>query len=144
LRFSYECFLRKLEVFIRKIGFVGMFDIDFYSSDSQYYFGELNLRIGGSGFAIINSGVNLPEMFCRTLLGKSISEMKKEITSQSTYTNERTCMENWYDGFITNREFFSILKSRGISAVNCKHDKYPELIFWLKIIKKLFLPRKKR
>lgn len=142
-RTSYECLLRKLEVFVRNIGFVGMFDIDFYFSDGQYYFSELNLRIGGSGFAIINSGVNLPEMFCRTILGKSIGDMKKEIISQSTYTNERTCLDNWYYGFTTNREFYSILKSRGISAVRCKHDKYPELIFWLKIFKKVFLPRKK-
>lgn len=141
-RSSYESLLGIMEVFIRKIGFVGMFDIDFYRSDGQYYFGELNLRIGGSGFAVINSGVNLPEMLCRTLLGKSTGDMKKEITSQSTYTNERTCLENWYYGFITNREFFSIMKSRGISAVKSKHDRYPEFILWLKIIKKIFIPHK--
>ena len=141
-RSSYESLLGIMEVFIRKIGFVGMFDIDFYRSDGQYYFGELNLRIGGSGFAVINSGVNLPEMLCRTLLGKSTGDMKKEITSQSTYTNERTCLENWYYGFITNREFFSIMKSRGISAVKSKHDRYPEFILWLKIIKKFFIPHK--
>lgn len=143
-RSSYERLLGKMEAFVRKIGFVGMFDIDFYSSEGLYYFGELNLRIGGSGFAVIYSGVNLPEMLIRSLQGKSIDDMKKVITSQSNYINERVCMENWYAGFMTLREFLSILKSRGISAVNCKHDRHPELIFWLKNIKKLFLPHKKR
>lgn len=142
-RTMYEGLLLQFEEFIRKIGFVGMFDIDFYRSDGIFYFGELNLRIGGSGFAVINSGVNLPEMLVRTLQGKSIEDMKKEIDCSSTYTNERICMETWYDGFLTNQEFFSILKSRGISAVKSKHDKFPELIFWLKSIKKYFILRKR-
>ena len=142
-RTKYESLLQKFEEFIRKIGFVGMFDIDFYRSDGIYYFGELNLRIGGSGFAVINSGVNLPEMLVRTLQGKSIDDMKKEIDCSSTYTNERICMETWYEGFLTNQEFFSILKSRGISAVKSKHDKFPEFIFWLKSIKKYFILRKR-
>lgn len=142
-RTMYESLLLKFEEFIRKIGFVGMFDIDFYRSDGIFYFGELNLRIGGSGFAVINSGVNLPEMLVRTLQGKSIDDMKKVIDCSSTYTNERICMETWYDGFLTNQEFFSILKSRGISAVKNKHDRFPELIFWLKSIKKYFILRKR-
>lgn len=142
-RTMYESLLLKFEEFIRKIGFVGMFDIDFYRSDGIFYFGELNLRIGGSGFAVINSGVNLPEMLVRTLQGKSIDNMKKVIDYSSTYTNERICMETWYDGFLTNQEFFSILKSRGISAVKNKHDRFPELIFWLKSIKKYFILRKR-
>ena len=142
-RTMYESLLQKFEEFIRKIGFVGMFDIDFYRSDGIFYFGELNLRIGGSGFAVINSGVNLPEMLVRTLQGKSIDDMKKEIDCSSTYTNERICMETWYEGFLTNQEFFSILKSRGISAVKSNHDKFPEFIFWLKSIKKYFILRKR-
>jgi biotin carboxylase len=139
----YESLLQKFEEFIRKIGFVGMFDIDFYLSEGEFYFGELNLRIGGSGFAVINSGINLPEMYVRTMQGKSIENMKKEIDSIATYTNERVCMENWYAGFLSNHDFYSILKNRGISAVKSKNDRYPELIFWLKSIKKYFILRKK-
>jgi predicted ATP-grasp superfamily ATP-dependent carboligase len=142
-RSSYENLLKKFEAFVRKIGFVGLFDIDFYRSEGLYFFGELNLRIGGSGFAIIKSGINLPEMLVRNLMGKSLEGMKKEITTQSTYTNERICIENWYAGFLTHREFFSIFRCRGISALSCKQDRHPEFIFWMKAIKKLFLPRKK-
>ena len=132
-----------MEEFVRKSVFVGLFDIDFDRSEGLYFFGELNLRIGGSGFAIIKSGINLPEMLVRNLMGKSLEGMKKEITTQSTYTNERICIENWYAGFLTHREFFSIFRCRGISALSCKQDRHPEFIFWMKAIKKLFLPRKK-
>ena len=140
---GYEKLINSFKQFIREIGFVGMFDIDFYFSDEIFYFGELNLRIGGSGFAIIKKGVNLPEMHVRTLLGKSIDGMKREITDSSTYTNERICTENWFEGHLTNNEFFSLIKSSDISAVKSKHDKIPEFIFWLKTIKKIIILHKR-
>ena len=140
---KYSSLVSAFKSFVQRIGFVGMFDIDFYLSEGQYYFGELNLRIGGSGFAVISSGVNLPEMLVRTLLGESIDGMKKEITASAAYTNERICMENWYAGFLTTQEFFSILRKRGISVVKCSQDRYPELIFWLKSIKKYFIIHKR-
>ena len=140
---GFENIIKSFEQFIKEIGFVGMFDIDFYYSDGLFYFGELNLRIGGSGFAIIKKGVNLPEMYIRTLLGKSIDGMKRKITDSSTYTNERICTENWFEGHLTNHQFFSLIKSSDISAVKSKHDRIPEFIFWLKTIKKIIILRKR-
>lgn len=140
---KYESLIKDFKLFIQRIRFVGMFDIDFYLSEGQFYFGELNLRIGGSGFAIINQDVNLPEMLIRTLLGKSIDNMKKEITDTATYTNERICMENWYAGYLSNLDFFSLVKDTDISAVHCKHDRKPELVFWLKVLKKYFILHKR-
>ena len=136
---GYEDLIKLFELFIREIGFVGMFDIDFYRCEGLYYFGELNLRIGGSGFAVISQGVNLPEMHIKSLLGKNIDGLRKEITSSVTYLNERICTENWFEGHLTNHEFFSIFKSSDVSAIKCKHDRKPEFIFWLKTIKKYFI-----
>lgn len=133
---KYEELIKKFEMLIQSIGFVGMFDIDFYKSKNLFYFGELNLRIGGSGFAIIKKGVNLPEMHIRSLLGKSLENMKIKLTSSGKYSNERICIDNWFDGYLTNYELLSILKSSEISVVNCKRDIIPVIIFWLKIIKK--------
>ena len=136
---GYEKLIQAFKMLIREIGFVGMFDIDFYRSDGQYYFGELNLRIGGSGFAVISQGVNLPEMHIRSLLGKTTEGLKSDITGSATYLNERICTENWFEGHLTNHEFLSILKSSDVGAIKCKHDRKPELIFWLKTIKKYFI-----
>jgi len=136
---EYEDLIKLFELFIQEIGFVGMFDIDFYRCEGLYYFGELNLRIGGSGFAVISQGVNLPEMHIKSLLGKNIDGLRKEITSSVTYLNERICTENWFEGHLTNHEFFSIFKSSDVSAIKCKHDRKPEFIFWLKTIKKYFI-----
>ena len=136
---GYEKLIQAFKMLIREIGFVGMFDIDFYRSDGQYYFGELNLRIGGSGFAVISQGVNLPEMHIRSLLGKITEGLRRDITSSATYLNERICTENWFEGHLSNHEFLSILKSSDVGAIKCKHDRKPELIFWLKTIKKYFI-----
>ena len=136
---GYEKLIQAFKMLIREIGFVGMFDIDFYRSDGQYYFGELNLRIGGSGFAVISQGVNLPEMHIRSLLGKTTEGLRRDITSSATYLNERICTENWFEGHLSNHEFLSILKSSDVGAIKCKHDRKPELIFWLKTIKKYFI-----
>lgn len=141
---NFDNFINPLKSFIQKIGFVGIFDIDFYLSDNLLYFGELNLRFGGSGFSFIYKGINLPEMYARTLLGKSIDNLQKEITNTATYSNERICLDNWIDGQLTTRKFFSILKSSDISAVKCKHDRIPEFVFWIKTIKKYLFDRQRQ
>lgn len=136
---GYDKLVKSFESFIRDIGYVGLFDIDFYLSEGLYYFGELNLRIGGSGFAIINKGVNLPLMHVKSLLNEPIDNMKKCITDSYTFSNERICMENWFEGLLSNQQFFTLLKTGDVSTIKSKNDKVPELIFWLKAIKKFFI-----
>lgn len=140
---NYDIVTNPLKKFIKRIGFVGIFDIDFYSSKGIFYFGELNLRIGGSGFALIYKGINLPEMYARNLLDKPIDDLKKDITYSATFSNERICLDNWIEGQLTTRKFFSILKTSDISAVKCKQDKKPEFVFWIKTIKKYIYDRKR-
>ena len=76
---GYEPLVEKIKLLVQKIGFIGVFDIDFYLCDNKLYFGELNLRYGGSGFVIFKMGVNLPEMLVRSLLGEPIDKMQKYI-----------------------------------------------------------------
>ena len=63
---GYEELVEKFRTFIKKIGFYGIFDIDFYESVGEMYFCELNLRFGGSGYAITRLGVNLPVMMIQS------------------------------------------------------------------------------
>lgn len=126
---GYENLVEKFKVLMRNIGFVGMFDIDFYLSKGEYYFGEINLRIGGSGSAIMKMGVNLPVMFVKTMLGESIDGMKKEISETATYVNERICSEDWYNGYLPTKDFFHILESSDISFVKDDKDLEPQKEF---------------
>ena len=48
---GFEELLGKFKQFVLKVGYVGVFDIDFYKNGSQLFFDELNLRIGGSMYS---------------------------------------------------------------------------------------------
>lgn len=44
---GFEALVDKFKKMMLSIGFVGLFDIDFYLCDGMFYFGEINLRMGG-------------------------------------------------------------------------------------------------
>ena len=126
---GYEELVEKFKQMILEIGFVGLFDIDFYLCEGRYYFGEINLRIGGSATAVLKMGVNLPAMFVRSLLGESTDGMEKEIKTSSIYVNERICSDNWYGGYLTTKEMKDLFRLSDISFVGDRNDPKPEKVF---------------
>ena len=50
----------KISAFLSKIGFVGLFDIEFKFSNGKAYFIECNFRNGAPGFIFTLSGANIP------------------------------------------------------------------------------------
>lgn len=143
---GFENLVEKFKRMILEIGFVGLFDIDFYLSEGEYYFGEINLRIGGSGSAVSRMGVNLPAMFVKSLIGQSNDDMQKEIKDIAIYANERICCDYWQDGDLSTKEFCRIMKSSSIHFLKDKCDKKPLLMFRryliIKGIKRLLKKRK--
>lgn len=122
---GFEEQVSKFKRFILKVGYVGIFDIDFFYSDDQFYFGEMNLRMGGSGYVITKMGVNLPAMFINTMLGQDISTMQHAVSGNATFVNERMWVGDWYQGYINTREFLKYLKKSDISFVSDKNDSAP-------------------
>lgn len=127
---GYEELVEKFKIFVLRIGFVGIFDIDFYKSDGELFFGELNLRCGGSGYAVTASGVNLPEMLVKTLIGQSLDYLPKLITKTSVYCNERMCIDDWYGGYITRTELLRIIEDSDIHFVVDQKDYKPNEQLW--------------
>lgn len=126
---GYEDLVEKFKKFVLKTGFVGIFDIDFYQSEGLFFFCEMNFRYGGSGYAYTAMGVNLPAMLVRTLLGESINGMQLEIKKDAVFVNERMCLDDWYSGYITTKEFRHLLNTADISFVNDLHDIEPMRAF---------------
>ena len=126
---GFEEIIDKFKAFVREIGFCGVFDIDFYSSEGQLYFGELNLRFGGSGYAITKMGVNLPAMLVKHFRGEDYSEMKAAIDRTSNYVNERMCEDDWYRGYLTNREYHRRINTADICFISDKKDPRPKLCY---------------
>lgn len=135
---DFEALVDKFKKFILQIGFVGLFDVDFYKSEGQLYFSELNLRIGGSASAILKMGINLPFMLVKTFMGESIADMPKKINRTATFCNERICTESWSSGHLSTKDYYDIMESSDISFVKDKEDWLPEIVFYLYMVKNGF------
>lgn len=128
-RDGFESLLTQFKQFILQIGYVGLFDIDFYKSDGTMYFCELNLRFGGSGYALTKMGVNLPGMMVKALQGEGIDSMSYEIKSSAVFVNERMCLDDWYLGYINTREFHRLIDTADIRFVDDADDPTPQYAF---------------
>ena len=122
---EHEKLVGLFKEYVLSIGFVGIFDIDYFKLGDVLYFGELNLRFGGSGYAYTKMGVNLPEMFVRYVCGMSYKDMPNEVSGSATYVNERMLVDEWLMGFISKKEFHRLFYSSGIKFVESQEDKEP-------------------
>lgn len=141
---SHKEIVEAFKKYILSIGFVGIFDIDYYKSNNLLYFGELNLRFGGSGYAYTKMGVNLPAMFVKFICGEDYKNMPKTITSTATYLNERMLIDEWRSEYITRNEYKKLRDSSDISFIEDEEDKEPSerLKKWIRIEEiKLFIKK---
>ena len=122
---GFEELVEKFKRFILEVGYVGLFDIDFYYSEGKYYFGELNLRMGGSGNAITKMGVNLPAMFVKSMVGECISDMPHTIHRSANFVNERFWIADWRINYIPTNLFYKHLKNSDIYFIKDPKDKGP-------------------
>lgn len=123
---GFEELIDRFKQLILSIGFIGVFDVDFYKSGAQLYFCEVNLRFGGSGYAVTKMGVNLPAMMVKYLTGGDVADMNLSILGSAVYANERMCMDDWYHGYITKEEYHGILEGSDIRFVPDNNDPLPE------------------
>ena len=123
---GFEELVEKFKQLVLAIGFVGVFDVDFYQSDGIFYFCELNLRYGGSGYAVTKMGVNLPAMMVKSFYGEDISDMKKSIDGEAVYVNERMSFDDWNSGLLSLREYLKCLRTADIRFVADDEDNGPE------------------
>ena len=123
---GFSALLEQFGAFVRRTGFVGLFDIDFYESDGTLYFNELNLRFGGSGYAVTRMGVNLPALFVRTLCGDPTGEMDRVVRGTATFVNERMCIDDWSFYYLTEAECRDRIASADIRFVADADDPGPQ------------------
>lgn len=123
---GHEALMDKFKDMVLRIGFVGVFDIDFYLSDGEMFFGELNWRFGGSGYAYTKSGVNLPAMMVRSFLGQNVDDMKKSVNQCATFLNERMAIDDWYLSYMTTSDYHKLEKESDIRFVEDDKDLLPQ------------------
>lgn len=125
----YEELVIKFKEFIRRIGFVGLFDIDFYRSGGVFFFGEMNLRFGGSGYAYTKMGVNLPAIMVDCMRKGIVVEETPLVQSEAVYMNERMAVDDWYYGFISLKEYRDLYRESDFSFIRDSEDPCPWRVF---------------
>lgn len=119
-------FIEELKQFMRSLNYTGLFDIDILGSDEKLHFCELNLRFGGSGYAITKAGVNLPRMYADYMLhGKSLTTDCVLDGIGKTFVSEKIILEDCTEGFITKQEAKSKINSADIHFIIDEEDQGP-------------------
>ena len=126
--------------FMKKINFVGLFDVDMYESGGTIYFNELNLRFGASGYAITHQGINLPNMLIGNLLGEYTSNKICNSIESALFINEKVNFEDFLSGYYGWKEYRRIQKMADFSFLADTNDPKP----YRQFLKQAFVPILKR
>jgi carbamoylphosphate synthase large subunit len=135
---GFEDLISKFTEFIRQMGFVGIFDIDFLESNGVYYFDEINLRTGGSGTAIFSVGVNLPAMFVKAMCGLCTGNMPQAVIQSATFVNENMAMGDFAEGKMSFHEYRKQLTTADILFIKDATDVAPYNEFEKQMKSKLY------
>lgn len=112
--------------FIETLKFEGLFDVDLIKTkDGKMYFVELNLRFGASGYAVTQSGVNLPGMFADYMFyNKPIDKACKIDIPGKCFVSEKVLYEEYNKGFVDMRNLKMLMKNADIHFIKNQEDPY--------------------
>ena len=120
---GFEAVLSQFAEFVRRIGFYGLFDIDFWESGGVVYFDEMNFRFGGSGYAYTAMSANLPVRFVHELRREPC--LTPEVKGTATYVNERMAVEDWNFLYLTEEQMRAMIDRADIRFVYDERDPGP-------------------
>ena len=120
---GFEDLLALFTEFVRRIGFCGLFDIDFWASGGVVYFDEMNFRFGGSGYAYTAMGANLPARFVHAMLGQPV--VTPDVQGTATFVNERMVVEDWNFLYLSEAQLREIIRRADIRFVYDERDPAP-------------------
>ena len=68
-----EIIVDKIASMIRYVGYSGLFSVELIYANNQYYFLETNFRNDGTGYLATICGFNLPDIFCKSIIGERVN-----------------------------------------------------------------------
>lgn len=132
---AYEDFLSRIKEMMKSLHFVGLFDVDAYSSGGKVYFNELNVRFGASGYAITASGINLPAMMAACLTEGRKVQASVSLEKEIQFVSEKALLELWRYKGITWKEYMDYVRTSDVRFIRSMSDIVPYLLFQYKIVK---------
>lgn len=113
--------------FVHSLGFTGLFDVDIIeTTDGKWYFVELNLRYGASGFAVTQSGVNLPVMYADyRIKGKPIDCNGVSAEPGKRFVSEKVMMDEYARDFMNLQQIRHLMDQTQIHFIENAEDPKP-------------------
>ena len=119
-----------ITAFVASLNFDGLFDVDLIlSQDGKMYFTELNLRYGASGYAVTESGVNLPGMFADYMLRGKPIDMDCKVVPGKRFISEKIMLDEYVAGYLTREEMMQKMDQVDIHFILDEADPKPYRYF---------------
>ena len=119
-------FLEKLKAFVESLNYTGMFDVDAIEGNGKILFCEINMRFGGSGYAITKCGVNFPRMFADYMFfGKEIPDECKLDGIGKQFVSEKILLEDVTEKYLSKKEAYDIINKADIHFLIDDEDPGP-------------------
>ena len=122
-----EPLMSEVVKFIESLNYNGLFDVDLIEDvNGKVYFVELNLRYGGSGFALTKAGMNLPAMYADYMVKgiKPDPETRMEKTGQK-FANEKVLVDEYIEGIVDYGDIKKTMEEADIHFLMDEDDMKP-------------------
>jgi len=119
--------IHRVAEFVHGLGYEGLFDVDLMEDhQGNWYFVELNLRYGASGYAVTQSGVNLPGMYADYMLqGKPVDWNCRVEQPGKQFVSEKILLDEYARGFLTMKEVRHLADQADIHFIRDEEDPVP-------------------
>ena len=116
-----------IKAFVESLHFEGLFDVDLIETvDGDLYFVELNLRFGASGYAITQSGVNLPGMYADYMLKNIPIELESCVKETGkTFVSEKLLLEEYESKYLSKADVNAYMNKADIHFIKNDNDMRP-------------------
>lgn len=132
---EHEELISKIANLVKETKLNGLFDVDIFKANNKYFFSELNLRFGASGYAITKAGVNIPQIYVKKILDEKV-DLQNNI-KEKTFANEKVLLDELINKYITYEEYKNFLKNVDFGFINDSEDSKPYSCF----LRNLFVQR---
>jgi len=112
------------------LGYHGLFDMEINLAGGKIWFGEINFRSGGPGYAYTLAGANLPGILASEFLsgGHEQSDEKVSMLGE-TFVYEKVAWEDYIHGLMTKAELRDVIGSADHRLLDRPDDPVPGKIF---------------
>lgn len=115
---------------LKEYHYIGMFDMELNIVGGKIYFNELNLRSGAPNYVYTKSGVNLPDLFVKGILGQKYTNEEIVVAEYGkTFLCENVAWKDCLHDFLTKDKIETYMETVDITIVHNSDDPKPGKLF---------------